>query len=349
MVVIDPVTKTLFGKFPREMGVPHKISVYSWRDVERVVEENNGRRDIYISLYDTRSYIIDKMMFDLDILDVELAEKFYTYLIKKEKLPVIPLFTGKKGFHFYVLLRPKYYHDKDVAKALLRKVSFTLVDNAKMYRVVEEGGFEYKVSLLDTSVFGDLRRGARMPNTLRPPENLTYAVYLPPDFYKWSLEEILMWSKEPHYDIEYRFTVNKTLDDLEASDVIYDYLAVPQVTYSQAEVIKGASLNVNGKGDLVRYLSKLIRPCILQNMLKPNPPYLAVLAGVIDLMWAGFTKEDNLRILSKFNWLNYNELIPHYVDIDYIYRKGLLPYKCKKLKEFGLCTLGEDEYCDFWG
>ncbi len=347
--MIDPVTYMLFNRFPREMGLPYKVPVYSWRDVERIVEENNGKRDIFISLYDTATYTINKMMFDLDILDIELAGKFYRYLRKKERLPTIPLFTGKKGFHFYVLLKPEYFSDKDVAKALLRKVAFTLVDKAGMYTVVEDNGFKYKVSFLDTSVFGDLRRSARMPNTLRPPENLTYAVYLPEDFYKWSLEELFLWAKSPHYDIEYKFVVRKKLSDLEASDVIYDYLAVPQVTYSQIKIIKETSLEGKEKSELVRYLSKIIRPCILNNLLKPTPPYIAVLAAVIDLMWAGFSKEDTLRILAKFNWLNYNELIPNYIDIDYIYRRGLLPYKCRKLKEYGLCNLPEDEYCDFWG
>lgn len=349
MAVIDPLTKMLFNRFPREMGLPHKVPVYSWADVERVVDENNGKRDIYISLYDTRTYTIDKMMFDLDILDLELAGKFFNHLRKKEGLPTVPLFTGKKGFHFYVILKPKYFPDKDVAKALLRKVSFSIVDRAGMYKVVEESGFTYKVSLLDTAVFGDLRRSARMPNTLRPPENLTYAVYLPEDFYKWSLEELFQWAKEPHYDVYYRFTVDKALDEIEVSDVIYDYLAVPQVTYSQTEVIRDASLEGKERSELVKYLRGILRPCILNNLLKPNPPFLAVLAAVIDLMWAGFSKEDTVRILSKFHWLNFDEMIPHYVDIDYIYRRGLLPFKCKKLKEYGLCDLPEDEYCDFWG
>jgi len=344
--ILDRTTKMLFNRFPREMGLPWRVPVSNWKEVMRIVNENNGIRDVFISLYDTKYYVIDKIFFDLDILDLKLAGKFYLFL-KEKGFSVIPFFSGKKGFHFFVLLKPFRFRDLDQAKAVLRRVSFTLVDEAGMYKKVSKGEYEYKVSLLDSKVFGDIKKFARFPNTLRPPENVTYATYLPDDFYTMSWEEFFEWVKHTHYDMQYEIKLNYRIIDIETTDAFYDYMLIPQTTYSQITTIRETTIKDKDRERLYRYLSKILRPCILRHLFTEDPPHDIRTAATIDLMWAGFTVEDIVEIYRKIGWVDFNERITEY-QVRYIFRRGLYPYSCRKLKQLGYCNLPEDEYCDFW-
>ena len=347
MVSLDRITKRMFNRFPREMGLPWKVPVRNWKEVMRIVNENNGYRDIFISLYDTKDFIIDKMMFDLDILDLELAGKFYRFLTEELNLPTIPFFSGKKGFHFYVVFKPYKFDNLDHAKACLRRISYTIIDEGGFY---EKKG-DYKVSILDSKIFGDLRKSARFPNTLRPPENVTYATYLPSDFYNMTWEEFFQWVKTTHYDMNYHLNPKIRVVDFETTDAIYDYVLGYQQNYSKAYVIKQTlrdkSLEDRDRENLIKYLSYLIRPCILEQLISDDPSHDIRTAATIDLMNLEFSIVDVVEIYKKLGWVDFDENYTR-KQVEEIYKNGLLPYSCKKLKLLGYCDLPLDEFCDFW-
>jgi len=197
-------TKVLFSPFFREVGNPYRRVIRSYQEFLRFVNQNNGIRDCFVSVYDL-NYRIDKIFFDLDYLDIKTAWRFYEFVTEELNLSCVPIASGKKGFHFYVLFKPKRFKQLDEAIATIRKVAFTIIDEGKFY--VKHDGF--KRSIFDTKVIGDLRRMTRIPNTMRT-ECRTYCTYLPPDFGYMSLDDLLNHIKEPH---EYEYQVKRTITD----------------------------------------------------------------------------------------------------------------------------------------
>jgi len=335
-VIIDRTTKILFYPFYREVGNPARKIVRNIREFYKFIVENNGINDCFVAVYDLR-YRIDKIYFDLDILDIKLAYKFYTYL-KGLGLSVIPVFSGKKGFHFYVLLKPMRFKDRDEAIARLREISFTWIDESGLYRKENN----YKVSYLDTRVIGDLRRLTRVPNTLRPPENITYCTYLPEDFGSMSLTELFEYIKQPH-EVEYEIKRNVKLTDIETTDAIYDYMIShhpsEHISFDQ-DVSHLEKIDI----DVRKFLKFLLRPCLYEWILTEEPPHDIRTAATIDLLRADFTPEEIIYLYSKLKWIDYDYRKTRYHVYRIASKSWLKPYSCKKLRMMGYC-LGEE--CDW--
>jgi len=336
MLVIDKTTKILFYPFYRRVGNPSQRLIRNIREFEKFLIENNGINDCFIAVYDIR-HTIDKIFFDLDILDIKLAGKFYNYL-RELGFSVIPVFSGKKGFHFYVPLKPMRFEDRNEAIAWLRKVSYTWIDESGLYRKEKH----YKVPLFDTRIIGDINRLTRVPNTLRPPENITYCTYLPEDFETMTLEELFEHAKQPH---EYNYEIKRKckITEIETSDAIYDYL----VTYNPVEFEVPDSYESHLERidvDVRKYLKYLLRPCIYTWLLTEEPPHDIRTAATIDLLHADFTPEEIIYIYSRLKWTDWDERKTRYHVYKIASKTWLKPYSCKRLKELGYC-LGKE--CDW--
>jgi len=338
-MMVDNTTKILFYPFFRRVGNPYQKLIHNIREFKQFLMENNGIRDCFIAVYDNYK-TIDKLFFDLDILDIKLAYKFYKYLTD-QGLSVIPVFSGKKGFHFYVLLKPMRFKSIDDAIATIRQVSYTLIDESGMYiKQKSNDGEEYKVSLLDSRIIGDINRLTRVPNTLRPPENLTYCTYLPPDFSDMSLEDLICYSKSPHYmNNEYNIKRRYKLTDLPTTDAIYDY---HQGLYSNtacssynSSILFTSNLDKIDKS-IKKFLKLLLRPCLYYYITTEEPPHDIRTATVCELRTLEFGIEDIVAIFSRLKWCDWDESKTRYHVIR-IVQKGLKRYSCRTLRELGFC------------
>ena len=77
--------------------------------------------------------------------------------------------------------------------------------------------------------------------------------------------------------------------------------------------------------------------------MEKEPPHHVRVAATVDLMWAGLTIEEIVRIYSKLNWIDWNPKTTEYQVRD-VFKRKLRPYSCKKLRSLGipkLCCVGD--------
>jgi len=323
-------TKQLFSPFYREVGNPYRRVIYNYRQFLDFVIENNGIADCFVSVYD-KKFNIDKLFFDLDIMDIELAGKFYRFVTEEMNLSCIPVASGKKGFHFYVLFKPIRIREIDEAVALLRKVSYTIIEQSKLYK--NENG--QKVSYFDDRVIGDIKRLTRIPNTMRI-DCQAYCTYLPPDFYNMSREELFSYIKQPH-DLKYNITRRYTINDIETSDAIYDFVVVnkPIQIYTERS---------NIDADVNKILKLAMRPCIYRLLITENPPHDIRVMATVDLLHGGFTVREIVDIYSKLNWCDFSRQTTEYhvKELSHkVYGGRMNSYPCKEIRRLGFC-LGDE-------
>jgi len=167
----------LFARFPRDVfdfvnGKGFRRPIYTPDELKKFVELLNGVKPVYVSLYD-HSFVIDKVFFDFDSeTDLSLAfedVKAFVKRLEDHNYQYISLFSGRKGFHVYVLMKPWHPPNTETAKAVLRDVQHSLAGD---------------LATCDRNVFGDVKRLVRYPNTLN---KSCYCVPLPRDFVDLSI------------------------------------------------------------------------------------------------------------------------------------------------------------------
>jgi len=299
---IDRVTLKLFTPFPREVGNPARRVVKNLKQFKNFIEINNGKKDCLVALYpvDLR---VDKLWFDFDGAGAyEDFKRAYLYCLEMG-YSAIPVASGKKGYHLYILIRPGY-HDKKT----LRNATLSLAQN-----------FNTNGSL-DLQVIGDIRRLSRIPNTLRPPENKTYCVYLPPDFYKMSEREINALLSSPQiYDYDSRNPPR--IDELITEDF--------DETECRCKVSSNGQPPLPIPKDLDAFLKLTLRPCLYKRIKQPEPPHVVRVAATLDYLNAGLNPEEIQSIYERIGWVDYDPEITDYQIRSLI---GLKPYSCRKLR-----------------
>jgi hypothetical protein len=307
----------LFNKFPREVGLSRRI-VHNMQEFMRYVELNNGVNGVYTSLYDT-ALAIDKVFFDIDNEDLQKAKddaKTLMGRLNEYNLPYIFIFSGRKGFHVYIPLYSWIPPNIETARYVLKSIQLPLIDG---------------ISSIDRHVVGDVRRLARVPNTLN---KNNYCVPLPNEFINWSLSTIIDYAKKPH-DIDYDI---KPIDIRSVADFDFDYEPIEQ------------NFIINKTWELpssFRLVIPLIRPCIAKVLMEDkNPPHMVRLDFVTELMWLGFSQEQIFNIIRELGWSDFKPSITR-LQIRQIFEHKYLPPSCSRLKDFVRCDNCGWFY--FWG
>lgn len=321
---LDPTTLTLFSPFEREVANPRRWRIHSKDEFIRFIENNSGRADCFSSIYPADG-TIDKIYFDIDDPEGLVAcrdEAVQLYLwLKMEGYNVIPVLSGKKGFNHYLLLKPKQYEN---SKELLTKATYSILCNAFGYD--DETG-EIKTDFVDPHPIGDVRRISRIPNTLRPPENLTWCTYLPYDWFKMTNAELVSQMKSPRtyeYDLDGTFPVLEDFPD-------------PPAEIMKRKIIESVEPAKPMKGNI--FLKNLLRPCLYRHMMSDHPRHSVRVASTVDLL--GFFEPR--KILEMYRALNWTRWDPE-LTLDQIYScRHLSPYGCKRLRQLGIpeaCCIG---------
>ena len=321
---LDTITQMLFSPFDREVANPKRWKIDSKGEFTRFIENNSGRSDCYTSIYATDG-IVDKIYFDIDdpkgvVGCRDEAERLYSWLVM-EGYNVIPVLSGKKGFNFYLLLKPMNYEN---SKELLTKATCSILCEAFGYDT-ETG--EIKTENVDTHPIGDIRRISRIPNTLRPPENLTWCTFLPEDWVKMSTAELVSHMKSPRtydYDLDGVFPTLESFDD-------------PPANIMKRKIIESVEPARPMKGNI--FLKNLLRPCLYRHMMSDHPGHAVRVATTVDLL--GFFEPR--KILEMYRALNWSDWDPE-LTMEQIHScRNLKPYGCKKLRQLGIpeaCCIG---------
>ena len=277
----------------------------------KTIREFNGKTDIYASVYSFPTIIVDKLFYDFDgATALKEASKFYKFLLDKD-LTVIPVHSGKRGIHLYVLLRPSP-PNKTVLLTVMRNL-------------VSECFGEDGAESIDSHTFGNLRQLARVPNTLRPGLG-TYCTPLPLNWTEMTKDEILTYIKSPHEgQVEPRKFPE--LEDLSPVDSL-------EVKEEKVQGFTSFRLSVD-----MRFFKDILRPCLWNRIREPNPSHTVRVATTIDLLNSGVSPEQILHFFSTLGWKDFDVKETKY-QIDQIVKKQYHSYSCKRLRELKIPTRG---------
>lgn len=300
---MDNTTKRLFGRFPRE--------VYLWRKMVNSLEElqrelKNGAK--HIAIYD-KDFIIDKVVLDIDSKSVEESLRDAGEIInraKNEGVSYIPVFSGRRGFHLYLLFNSIQSPNIETGRYI--------VETAQRY-------FSVGVKNVDSQIIGDIRHLIRIPNTHHEKSNC-YCTYLPLDFIDWEPSEIVDWAKEPH-DIHYALGKN----EVELRNFINIIGRVERETFD----LKKPDLPQHKiPRDVRGMLEGLIRPCLINEIFNdPNHKIRTELA--VELKLLGYGASSIVEIISRLGWKNFDRKTTEY-QIRRICEGDLKPMTNKTLR-----------------
>jgi len=318
--MIDPLTHQLFGQFPREVANPSRTVVYDLQGLKKFLTYNEGIRDSYISLYPLTGEI-DKILFELDgyARALEDAKKIYRYLTDAGEI-VVPVASGRKGIHLYLLLRPKKYGTEEETKKLLYRKTYSIL-------ISVFGEDNYNKTTVDSSIIGDVRQIIRIPNTRRPPANKSWCTYLTPGFMNSTWLDIINYTKMPHH-MDRVPTPTTTLDDIPDPSI-----PIKALQHNHLDT----TIPISGNW----FLEGVLRPCLYRGIMQPNPSHDVRVATTIDLL-ISCSPHEILQIYSTLGWVDFNaDETMRQIQSCSKYER----YECPTLLRKGICLVDVLEDC----
>ena len=306
---MDSLTLQLFGRFPREISLFRK-TIYNIKDFKNYIQFKSGIEDIYTSVYPS-NFIIDKIFFDFDWGPDVLGDtkKVFKYCQDQGWQPV-PIISGKKGYHLYIPVAPEIHSTK--AKIRLLRAHYSIIENTfgefrqetiKLKGSKEIQVFKNKDGLIgpDPTICGDVRQICRVPNTLRPPDNINYCTYIDPDkFLEMTELDIIDYMKSPHQlDIQIDFRHAPKLQDFN-----YDFKDPPEfddTTWTPLNKDNDVEVNIQNK-----YLKTIMRPCVYRHIAAIHPGNYIRFCAALDLLFIGLSPEKITSIFSSLGWEDFD-------------------------------------------
>lgn len=289
--MIDQTTLKLYSPFEREVG-KYRKQIHSQRDFENYLSYANGVEESYVSVYDM-SFQIDRMLFDFDKDGfLQTAKKVQSWADEND-FPVVPVVTGKKGIQLSIL--SKSFSVSDPRQTVSNIANYIIKQSLNIKTWNE-------APCVDWTVCGNYRALSRIPNTLRPPENVSYASYLPATFVEMNESEVYSFSKSPH-NFEYDMQPKRSFLELPFTSE-WDFVGT---SHSRSESVKFK--NEFNPTDVVRFLEGIISHSLLSKVLVPNPQHRVRIRFALEMFDHGFSVQECVNILSKLHWHDYNESI----------------------------------------
>ena len=320
-------TEFLFSIFPRDVSLPNSFKkknsfyrkqVTCQRDFQRYLTLMNGSSvGVYTSVYDTNEKVLlDKIVFDMDSKDLNEVFAEVDILCSRlhdRNMPYGVVFSGKKGFHIWSLLKPSKL-PRDAAGYYLGNLHRSLISGLKT---------------IDTHLIGNVSAMIRVPNTLHDGR---YCCPLPFEFRKMSITEILDYSKTQH-SLNFFPGKMRTIEEL-SGDFKFQKRENTEEFKDEIKVGSIPSMEI---------LGELIRPCVIKEIQKSNPGSVARLDFVSEMLFINFSPKQILDVIRRLNWDDFDERQTEY-QVRKIFERRLKPYSNSKLKEAFGCD--SDSY--YW-
>ena len=306
---MDNLTKQLFTNMPREIAFPWRKPMKSMTDFKREINIHNGIDNVYVSIYGA-NYIVNKIFFDNDYGNQLNDAKMIFEWCTNKGYQVVPIASGREcRTHLYVIVKPEL-HGAESKIRLLRahysiiksvfgdfKREMTYLPSGKEVSVFRN---KDRIISPDPQVCGDVRRIARVPNTLRPPENLNYCTYLPPDeFLDMTDNDVMTHMKSPYtydYKIDYRSAPNLT-------DFKYEFDVEPDVG-CWTPVASSGTFKMHKPS---KYLKRLLRPYVYNHICTIHPADNIRFVATLDLLSIGLEPEEIISGYSGLGWEDFDE------------------------------------------
>jgi len=316
----------LFYRYPRPIHV-----MYAGKHVRKVIAQSPAHLFLIMDRYPVELHTplhvtedeINKVVFDIDnkSLGASLVElKDLCSFLRKEGLPYIPVYTGGKGFHVYVIFKP-FRSNKETVRLAYKNFYEYVVDSV--------GLTSYDKNFIRSTI-----HTIRIPLSRRiihtPVRDIIrFCTYLPSDVERLTVEDVFSESFRP---------ACRTYDILNLPD-IRPYLGYqPAYNESITNPFEVSKLPVS-----FRVLSKVVRPCVLCNVKRSDAPHEIRTAFAAELAWLGFDENSIVKYCSLMGWDDYNPKVTRY-HVRRIWQKvrnkQLFPPSCRRLRMLGYC-LGE--------
>lgn len=344
---LDPVTVEMFSPFTREVANPNQRRVFNRDQFERFIDENNGLSDCYASILPYPYIRPDVIYFDFDDergikYSVDDARKFYMWLLEEE-FTVIPIMSGKKGFHFYVKVNGGRNLLQQQAKMLMHNAGYFMIESVfgHVREIIVRGADgkdrrklrnKERIIAVDPTVIGDVRRISRIPNTLRPPQNLTWCTFLPVDWHNtMDLIDLIEHMKSTH---SYKYPTHRVpqIEGFPKPDKKFE----DRTDWNP--ISNGTPLVVTNANE---FLKRITRPCLYRHAMSGAPVHAVRAAMTLDLLTAGMTPDEVFGIYGKLGWSDWKPEVTRTQIESLAWRNGdgalkLRPYSCKKLRAYGV-------------
>jgi len=308
--------------FPRKYGNPIQVPVNSKEEILSKINQSEAEnKDSYLSISyfpDENKVGITEIFLDFDthfpqeigMIMLLLKKKLQTAIFQKT-LSWRLIYSGKKGFHLRILLKPAVYELTDDLKQTYKMVQLFFSKGLEKYT--------------DIHVLGDVKRIARIPGTTHSGSKKTCYVLKAMDN-----PETLMNLQEI-----YQFCIdnNMMLDDLVESEKIeggasffadIDYLSLPNEHF------------------IVLLPSLIPQKCVWHHLTtEKNPLHFVRVASCIMLKYLGVNLKSAQAFYTKcgmvFNWEDVDNVSRRTYQVESLYLKNYYPMGCQKLYEYLPC------------
>lgn len=331
-----PITQILFPDYPVKLSLVKVgkrgsivLTAYDFLRLVEIVSLYNGHRHIYIQLQPRN--VINKVVFDIDADSLQDAYDDMRNLVEvfeEEKLPYVVVYSGRRGFHVYLITKRVEITETSTLVLTLKSVINYYSNKAGLKHLDAQTG--YKIG-----------GWIRLPGTIHP---LTkhYAIPLTYEDIEKGLSHIIELSKRPYCP---------TIDFSRIPPDPRDYvLRVPLPEYMTAESPQD-SISTTIPENIVKYLKQIIRPCVLQAVLVDNPTHFARTQFVTELCWLWFSEKDIVDIIEKLHWDDYDRRITSYhvrKICEKVRDRILYPASCRLLQNRLMCLGKSCPYYPFY-
>lgn len=296
--MIDGRTKELFSPWDRMVGNPIQERISSFSEFREYVKLNNGvSRCVFVSVL-PNSFVVDKIFLDFDgPLSFKTSSKLAIYL-EGITDTFYPLFSGRKGFHIHIPVKPERATEKK-----LRHATLSLLKSADVFNQI---GSAQSGRAIDSTTIGVLAQMARVPNTMRPPENKYWCTWLPKTFYTWTLQKIRIWSQRPHYYDNFGNNL-LTLDQL----INHDYETLQKELNEQLSEeldLEDVDFSYHSNSEeLYQFFTPFMSNRIARSIAySPNPPHKHRFIAAKALFESGFSKREVFEKFASCGWIDFS-------------------------------------------
>ena len=338
-----------FCEVPRTFGNPGQQLVKSERVLLKLIDANKGKAPCFISHNSFPTFItnkngveepyqvnVNKFFFDFDSdrkpENAQLDTIKVLDFCEKENLPVLPVFSGSKGFHMYIALKPETYifgqYLKDAVKAVhiwlmttlgLRTLDLKCAEPRRLCRVLNTPHVKF-----------DKKTG-------KPIVNGMYCCPLRPDWLRgWHMDDIMRYAVKPK-----KMAYQPKGNLLTMSEFIDRFKINIDEMLKMSFADRGGAQNtivdyIPCCDDLIRDFLPL--PCMHSQIAgNINPPHFARFAAAAWFASLGLDRSWTLKFFQERNYVDHSDAIC-ITQINNIYDRGYKVPSCSKMYENNLCV-----------
>lgn len=297
----------MFTELPRYMGFPSQIWVKKRFAFDSFVRMFNGKRPMMVSTYqfkDRTTPIVDSLVFDIDsYFGLRIPYKNTRSLMcfcRENKLQYVVNYSGKKGFHLFVMFKPiipKTEEEKEKLRDLLYSVQKNMVEHCK-------------VEAIDYPTMGRLHWLIRFPtckyirfnDESKAESNGFYCRNLSDEEFDSGLKKISKIVTEPG-EIPKNPKTTKTLKDI--AKILPNFKL-------QHRRYKYDKINLLRAGNTVPTIEAIGVPCLKELAKHSHPTHYERIELVAWLKFLGYTDLSINAFIRTLKWTRYSYPITSY-------------------------------------